>query len=57
MAAIFSTNPNINFTMNLRQDGFVIAETGIYDADAIESGILFYNTRVVGSTANFRLCI
>ena len=39
--------------MNLRKDGVVVAETGIYDPDVIESGVLFYKTRITGSDATF----
>ena len=58
MAAIFSTQlENINFNLDLRKDGVVVAETGIYDTDVIESGIIFYKGRVTGSDSNFRFCI
>ena len=57
MSAIYSQNDNINFTANLRKDGTVVAETGIYDADKLGSGTLMYKGRVTGSNSNFRFCI
>ena len=43
--------------MSLFKDGATVAETGVYDTDVIESGIIFYKGRVTGSSANFRFCI
>ena len=57
MAAIFSFTNNINFDMRLIKDGTTVAETGIYDPDVIESGVLFYKGRVIGSNSSFKLCI
>ena len=57
MAAIISVYENINFTMSLYKDGAVVAETGHYDTDVIDSGIIFYRARVTGTSSNFRLCI
>ena len=43
--------------MSLYKDGAVVAETGHYDVDVIDSGIIFYRARVTGTSSNFRLCI
>ena len=56
-ASIISQNENINFTMSLYKDGAVVSETGHYDKDVIDSGIIFYKGRVTGANSNFRLCI
>ena len=57
MAAIISVHENINFTMTLFKDGAAVAETGHYDTDVIDSGIIFYKGRVTGTSSNFRFCI
>ena len=57
MAAILTFDAVIGYTMSLYKDGTVVAETGHYDADAIDSGVLFYKGRVTGSSSNFRFCL
>ena len=57
MAEIISEHDNINFDMSLFKDGVIVAQTGHYDTDKIESGILFYKGRITDSVSNFKLCI
>ena len=57
MAEIISVYENINFNLYLFKNGVTVAETGVYDKDVIEAGIIFYKGRVTGSSANFRFCI
>ena len=56
MAAVLSGG-FIGFTVYLYKDGTVVAESGSYDEDAIDSLTIFYKARVTGSSSNFRYCI
>ena len=57
MAEIKSQHDNINFDMLLEKDRASVAQTGHYDKDDIESGVLLYKNRVTDISSNFRLCI
>ena len=57
MAEIISEHDNINFDVNLFKDGVIVAETGHYDKDRYEAGVLFYKGRITDQSSNFRLCI
>ena len=57
MAAVLSQNPDINFDMRLYKNIDSIAETGIYDVDVIDSGVLFHKGRVIDFDAHFQFCI
>ena len=57
MAAVLTFAGNIGFTMYLYKDGTIVAESGSYDEDAIDSLTIFYKARVTGSSSNFRYCI